>query len=145
MVAQLGMSAALGPVDFGRDYELLSTDTKSKIEHEVRRLIEEGQQRATTLLTEKRKELDLLAKALVEYEVLSLEETQKVIKGEKLEKMKSSVKMPMVLPEIVLPPGMGGGTGAPGTGLGGSPGAPGTRKVARKGDGDGGEGGGAKL
>ena len=117
MVTRMGMSDALGNIDLATDYGYLSSETKQKIEHEVRRLVEEGRQRATTLLTERRKELDILANALVEYEVLSLEEMNKVLKGEKLQKMTSMSKMPMKLPEIVLPPGISG-TGT-GTGTGG--------------------------
>ena len=105
------MSEKLGNVDLAHDRSYLSSETKQQIESEVRRFIDEGHVRATNLLTEKRKELDILAKALVEYEVLSLEEMQKVLKGEKLQKMKSISKMPMKLPEIVLPPGMAGGSG----------------------------------
>lgn len=114
----MGMSEKLGNVDLADGYEHLSSQTKQQIEAEVRRIIEEARQRATTLLTEHRKDLDTLAKALVEYEVLSLDEMQRVLKGEKLQKMKSLAKMPMKLPEIVLPPGMGGGgTAAGGPGV----------------------------
>ncbi|KAK4694455.1 ATP-dependent metalloprotease, partial [Lecanoromycetidae sp. Uapishka_2] len=133
MVTQLGMSEKLGNVDLAHDHDHLSSETKQQIESEVRRFIEEGRVRATTLLTEKRKELDILAKALVEYEVLSLDEMQRVLKGEKLKKVTSMSKMPMKLPEIVLPPGMGGGSGAGGA-------------ATRTEDSEGGEGaGGAKL
>lgn len=115
MVTQNGMSDAMGNIDLATNFEYLSSETKQQIEAEVRRFIEEGRLRATALLTERRKELELLAKALVEYEVLSFEEMKKVVKGEKLQKMASLSKAPMKLPEIVLPPGMGGGSGA-GTG-----------------------------
>ena len=108
MVTRLGMSDILGNMDFASTYEHLSSETRLKIEQEVTRLVEEGKSRATALLTEKRKELDILAKALVEYETLSLEEINKVLKGEKLDKMASLLEAPMKLPEIVLPPGMGG-------------------------------------
>jgi ATP-dependent metalloprotease len=37
------------------------------------------------VLTEHRKELDLLALALIEHETLGVEEVKRVIKGEKLE------------------------------------------------------------
>lgn len=109
------MSDALGNIDLASDYNSLSGETKRLIEAEVRRFVEEGHQRATALLTEKRKELDILAKALVEYEVLTLEEMRKVLKGEKLEKMTTAPGTPLKLPELLLPPGMGGG----GTGVGG--------------------------
>ncbi len=108
MVTRLGMSDTLGNMDFGSSYEHLSSETRHKIEQEVTRFVEEGRSRAAALLKDKRKELDILAKALVEYETLNLEEVNKVLKGEKLDKMTASVQSPMKLPEIVLPPGMGG-------------------------------------
>lgn len=107
MVTSLGMSDLLGNMDFASSYQHLSSETKLKIEQEVTRFVEEGKSRATVLLKEKRKELDILAKALVEYETLSLEEINKVLKGEKLDKMSARIKSPLKLPEIVLPPGMG--------------------------------------
>ncbi|ELR08695.1 hypothetical protein GMDG_03377 [Pseudogymnoascus destructans 20631-21] len=85
MVTQFGMSAAAGNVDLNTNYNHLSSETKQLIESEVRRTIEEGRQRAHALLVEKRKELDLLARALVNYETLDKEEAFKVIRGEKLE------------------------------------------------------------
>ncbi|KAL5346328.1 i-AAA protease yme1 [Pseudogymnoascus australis] len=85
MVTQFGMSEAVGNVDLNTNYNHLSSETKQLIESEVRRTIEEGRQRAYALLVEKRKELDLLARALVNYETLDKEEAFKVIRGEKLE------------------------------------------------------------
>lgn len=115
MITKCGMSDALGNIDLATNFEYLSSETKQQVESEVRRFVEAGRERALALLTERRKELDILAKALVEYEVLSLEEMKKVLKGEKLQKIASATRAPMKLPEIVLPPGMGGGSGA-GTG-----------------------------
>ena len=110
MVTQLGMSDVLGNMDFASSYQYLSSETKLKIEQEVTRIVEEAKSRATTLLTEKRKELDIVAEALVEYETLSLDEINKVLKGEKLDKIATATLLPaaLKLPEIVLPPGMGG-------------------------------------
>ena len=125
MVTQLGMSDALGNVDLNTDYRSLSSETKQKIEHEVRRLVEEGRERATKLLTERRKDLEKIANALVEYEVLNLEEMQKVLRGEKLQKVSALPNIPIKLPELVLPPGIGGG-GPPG--LGGPPSGVGSRE-----------------
>ena len=105
------MSDTLGNVDFHSDYNSLSSQTKETIEAEVRRLIEEGRLRATKLLTERRKELELLAKALVEYESLDREEMEKVIKGETLPgKMKILPDVQIKLPEML--------NGAPAGGVG---------------------------
>lgn len=109
MVTQLGMSDELGNVDLSSDYARLSSETKQKIESEVRRMLEEAKDRATKVLTSKRKELDLLANALVEYEMLSKDEIEKVIRGEKLPDKLTSMPtggIPLKLPGALLPPGM---------------------------------------
>ncbi|KAL2070121.1 hypothetical protein VTL71DRAFT_14801 [Oculimacula yallundae] len=85
MVTRFGMSDKLGNVDLASNHNSLSAGTRELIESEVRRLIDDGRDRAMKLLLSKRKELDLLAKALVEYETLDKDEAFKVIKGEKLE------------------------------------------------------------
>ena len=115
MVTQFGMSPTLGNVDLQYSYAHLSSETKLAIESEVKRMINDAHTRALDLLASRREELDVLAKALVEYEVLSLEEMKKVLKGEKLAgKMKGMKGVGIKLPEIVLPKGMddGGGGGA---------------------------------
>src|SRR5436309_12129546 len=100
MVTQMGMSDELGNVDLNSNYDRLSSETKQHIEKEVRRLVEEGRERATKLLNSKRKELDLLAEALVEYESLNKDEMEKVVKGEKLSGRPTSIPtMPLKLPE----------------------------------------------
>ena len=114
MIAEAGMSPVLGNMDFASDYDSLSASTKSQIEDEVRKTVELGRERAMEILTTHREELDVLAKALVEYETLSLDEMKKVLKGEKLPKLTSSKGTGIKLPEIVLPPGIGGmSTGRP--------------------------------
>lgn len=127
MVTQLGMSS-LGNIDLKSQYQLLSTDTKNKIEAEVRKILDESYERARKILEERREELDRLAKGLVDYECLNREEMEKIIKGEKLpEKPKSDGGAPIKLPEILIPkiPGNGGhepgppSAPAPGTSISG--------------------------
>src|SRR4051812_2248576 len=103
MVTQMGMSELLGNVDLHTEYRDLSSQTKEAIEAEIRRLLEEGRSRATKLLTERRKELELLAKGLIEYESLDRSEMEKVIKGEPLtNKLKILPDVQIKLPENVL-------------------------------------------
>jgi ATP-dependent metalloprotease len=45
--------------------------------------------------------LELLTKALIEYETLTKEEMEKVLRGEKLEKMQSTPSAPLKLPEAL--------------------------------------------
>lgn len=103
MVTQAGMSDLLGNVDLASDYNRLSTETKQQIEREVRRLVEDGRQRAIELLTKNREALDRIANALVEYETLSKEEMEQVVRGEKLQKLSVGSDTPIKMPEIALP------------------------------------------
>lgn len=78
------MSTKLAPMDYVNHYDRLSTETRAVVEQEVSRLLTQSADEVRTLLTSRRKELDLLAKALVEYETLDKSEVLKVIKGESL-------------------------------------------------------------
>lgn len=98
MVAKFGMSEALGPVEYGKRYEHLSSDTRFRIESEVQTTLKKSYQDVKTLLTEKRKELDLLAQALVKYETLDKSEVEKVIRGESLPKRLIVPKGPIMIP-----------------------------------------------
>ncbi|KAK7920634.1 ATP-dependent metallopeptidase HflB [Apiospora marii] len=121
MVAALGMSSKLGHMDYASRYENLSSETKAQIEAEVQRILNESYERCRKLLTERRKELDLLAQALVEYETLDKSEVEKVIRGEKLPDRISVPKGPMVVPVpektpapgLPSPGGSGGGQQPP--------------------------------
>jgi ATP-dependent metalloprotease len=105
MVTQAGMSATLGNVDLASDYERLSSETKQKIEDEVRRLVEEGRARALKLLTDNRAALERLAIALVEYETLDREEMEKIVRGEQLVgKIKADPNAMIKLPDSAPPP-----------------------------------------
>lgn len=85
MVRHYGYSDVVGPVNVSDNQEL-APSTRSMIDNEVRRMLEEAKARAVNVLTEKRAELERLAQALIEYETLSRAEVDKVIKGEKIEK-----------------------------------------------------------
>lgn len=129
MVAQLGMSEKLGPVEYLRKYRDLSSETRAMVEAEVKRVLDESYDRARTLLMSKRKELDLLAKALVEYETLDKEEVGKVLRGEKLPGRTPVPTGPMMVPrpaESDQPGGIpiplpGDSTPEPGEGAPGAP------------------------
>lgn len=112
MVTRLGMSPALGDVDLSDDRGL-SSGTRELIEKEVKRLIDEARGRATKLLLSKRKELDIIANALIEYETLNADEIQMVLRGEKLPgKPELIPKVTEKLPEgIYSGPTLEGGPG----------------------------------
>ena len=120
MVTVFGFSDRLGNVDLYSNYRDLSPDTKRLIDNEVRRIIEEARMNAKQLLQEHRKELDLLAQGLVQYETLDKEEILKVIKGEKLpDRFMSMPDTPIKIPDIpaapaINPPAPGNGSDPPG-------------------------------
>jgi len=101
LITRFGYSKKLGNVDLSTNYDSLSSETKQEIEGEVRRLVEEARARAEKILTDKREELELLTKALIEYETLTKEEMEKVLRGEKLDKLSSSPSAPLKLPEAL--------------------------------------------
>ena len=82
MVAQFGMSDAIGPLNFGDDdrqpflgYALstgrsYSEETAARIDAEVRRMVEEAHAQTRQLLREHRDKLDALANALLEHEIV---------------------------------------------------------------------------
>ncbi len=95
MVTQFGYSDELGTVAYGDNQEEVflgmsmgrqqnvSEATARKIDAEVRRLVDEGYEAARRILTEKKKEFETLAQALLEYETLTGEEITDVINGKK--------------------------------------------------------------
>lgn len=83
MVVKLGMTD-VGYMAWRGDYNHLSSETRAIMEAEVQKKLSESYERCKQLLQERRKELDLLAKALVEYETVSADEVPKILAGEKL-------------------------------------------------------------
>jgi cell division protease FtsH len=95
MVTRWGLSEALGTVSYGENQDEVflgmsvsrtqnaSEATVQKIDIEIRRFVEEGYNEATRILTEKRADLEALAKGLLEFETLSGDEIQDLLKGKK--------------------------------------------------------------
>jgi cell division protease FtsH len=95
MVTRWGLSEALGTVSYGENQDEVflgmsvsrtqnaSEATVQKIDTEIRRFVEEGYNEATRILTEKRADLEALAKGLLEFETLSGDEIADLLKGKK--------------------------------------------------------------
>ncbi len=95
MVTRWGFSDELGTVMYGENQEEvflgysmgrqqnISESTSQKIDAEVRRLVEAGLADATRIITEKRQDLETLAKGLLEYETLTGEEIYGLLRGQK--------------------------------------------------------------
>jgi len=102
LVCEYGMTEKLGPLSYGdkdeqiflgreiarhRDY---SDKTAEAIDELMHRTVEEQMGRSRKILTEHRDQLDLLAHALVEHELLDREEIMKVIHGDTLQNVKKT-------------------------------------------------------
>ncbi len=62
----------------------MSDDTASIVDSEVRRIVDAAYARATKTLNDKLADLHVLAKALLEYELLSGDEIKALLRGEPL-------------------------------------------------------------
>ena len=92
MVTQWGMSKKLGMVLYGEgdEYVFLGKDLAQgktyseqpaqEIDTEVRRLVDEGYQRASNLISDNRDKLELIANALLEYETLDGKQVEDIVR-----------------------------------------------------------------
>jgi cell division protease FtsH len=92
MVAQFGMSDAVGPISLGRDdpnawmpgaVPKVSAHTSELIDKEVRRLLDEAHTRAEKILTESRELLNRLSALLIATEVIDGDELKAYVDGTK--------------------------------------------------------------
>ncbi|WP_336979657.1 ATP-dependent zinc metalloprotease FtsH [Altererythrobacter fulvus] len=97
MVTKWGMSDKLGPLQYEDQYEgylgmggtqrtMMSDETNKLIDAEIRGLVDGAHERARTLLTEHRDQLELLAQALLEYETLSGDEIKQLLEDGKIDR-----------------------------------------------------------
>ncbi len=109
MVTQWGMSDAMGPLQYeekqdgylGYGYSqrsAMSDETAKKIDAEIRTLVEGGYAKATALLKKHRKQLNLLAEALLEFETLSGDEIKQLLETGKFERDGTKTTVPSSLP-----------------------------------------------
>lgn len=96
MVSQWGMSDKVGPVFYGEDQQesylgggggvgrSASGATRSLIDAEVKRIIDEAYEKAKKTLQDNYTQLETLAEGLLEYETLTGEEINQLLAGEEL-------------------------------------------------------------
>ncbi|MEQ9260022.1 MAG: ATP-dependent zinc metalloprotease FtsH [Roseovarius sp.] len=130
MVLRWGMSDKVGNVDYEQAHEgymgnaaggfSISAHTKELIEEEVKRLIDEAYTKAHDILMERQEDWERLAQGLLEYETLTGEEIERVIRGEPPEAdddgsapekddKPSVTAIPKTKPKSSRDPGEGGG------------------------------------
>ncbi len=92
MVCQFGMSEKLGMVQYGEDNDYVflgkemirskdySESTAQEIDREVKRLIDEGYERANKIITENRDKLEKIANSLLEHETLDGSQVAEIVK-----------------------------------------------------------------
>jgi cell division protease FtsH len=112
MVTSWGMSDKIGMIDYSEDDQMyqqkrISGVTASTIEDEVRSLVDEGYQKAKSILTKHLDDLHTLAKALLEYELLSGDEIKDVLAGKPIIRYDSNDDKDGDVPNSMVPRGGG--------------------------------------
>jgi cell division protease FtsH len=114
MVTRWGLSDELGTVAYGENqdevflgYQVsrqqnISEETSRKIDAEIRRLVEAGYAEATQILAEKRADLEVLAKGLLEFETLTGDEITDLLAGKR--PVRESVIEPSTPRSSAVPP-----------------------------------------
>ena len=94
MVTQFGMSDELGPLAYGDNEQEVflghsvtrtqntSDETQSKIDSETRKFVDEGYKKAESIIRENIDDLHIIANGLLEYETLSGDEIEGLLKGD---------------------------------------------------------------
>src|SRR3989338_3692364 len=97
MVTRWGLSDKIGAVDYSEDEgtrfyaanKPYSEETGKIIDEEVKRIVDEALKKAKEILTQKRPDLENLAKSLLEYETLSGDEIKDLLAGKEIRKASS--------------------------------------------------------
>jgi len=93
MVTQWGMSDAMGPMVYGENdgevflgrsvttHKNVSETTMQKVDAEIRRIVDEQYALARKLIEENREKIEVMAKALLEWETLDAEQIADIMEG----------------------------------------------------------------
>ncbi len=96
MVTEWGMSDKLGPLLYSENQQEvflghsitqqqnMSEETAKLIDEETRRIVTTGEKTAWEVLTQHKAELETMAQALMEYETITGEECQAILRGDKI-------------------------------------------------------------
>ena len=103
MVMEFGFSDKLGPLRYETNQEEvflghsvaqqrnISDDTARLIDEEVRKLVDEGEKTSRKILTKHIEDLHKIAQGLLEYETLSAEDIDNILKGKELDKTNTNL------------------------------------------------------
>jgi len=114
MITQWGLSDVIGPILVGDDKEEvflghsigrsnhISNELAEKIDKEIKELINEAYNRAKTIITNNKHQLEAIAQGLLEYEILTGQEMQDLADGKAITR-KEDMKRPQNKPSISIP------------------------------------------
>ena len=109
MVKKWGMSDAVGPLDMGTEVDAygrqasLSERMQNLVDDEVKRFVQEADERARAVLNDKIDDLHKIAKAMLEYETLTGEDINDLIAGKDINKVNLDDKDDYVPPTGAVP------------------------------------------
>ena len=111
MVTQWGMSEALGPMVYGENegevflgrsvttHKNVSEDTMRQVDAEIRRIIDQQYAVARHLIEENRDKIEVMAKALLEWETLDAEQINDIMAGKPPRPPKPATPPPKPMPD----------------------------------------------
>ena len=123
MVTEWGYSEKLGTIRYAQDQEEvflghsvtqsknMSDETASLVDAEVRRIVDEAYDKAKKILTDQLDDLHTLAKALLEYELLSGDEIKDLLAGKPIIRDRDDDEPKDTTPRPSVPSGGGIGSG----------------------------------
>ncbi len=124
MVTEWGFSEKLGTIRYAQDQEevflghsvsqtkMMSDETASLVDAEVRRIVEQGYNKAKQILTDNLDDLHKVAKGLLEYELLSGDEIKDILAGKPIIRDTEDDDEPKdTAPKSSVPSGGGGLSG----------------------------------
>ncbi|KAK6461845.1 peptidase family M41-domain-containing protein [Scheffersomyces coipomensis] len=88
MVTSYGMSELIGPIKLSDNWESWSPELRNMADKEVRDFLISSENRTRQVLKDKKIELKRLAEGLLEYETLTRDEMEKIVRGETINKQK---------------------------------------------------------
>jgi cell division protease FtsH len=116
MVTQWGMSDELGPMVYGENegevflgrsittHKNVSEATLQKVDAEIRRIVDEQYKLARRLIEENREKIDIMAKALLEWETIDADQINDIMEGKAPRPPKPAPKPPAPANQDKTPP-----------------------------------------
>ncbi|MHA1541081.1 MAG: ATP-dependent zinc metalloprotease FtsH [Alphaproteobacteria bacterium] len=98
-VTEWGLSEKLGPIAYEeaelgygetRNRTNLSDETAREVDNEIRKMVEAGYKKAKEIISKNKKEVELIANALLEHETITGDDVKKLLEGKKINRKSKS-------------------------------------------------------